>query len=348
VAVARKLAFLMGIFKKDPLKIITFRSYGTPTHLYVKGRALEDENIDLSKKGFFNLLWNTYKRFETDLIKNTPLILTLPDGIKITTETDNQGYFLIDETIENLMPLIDENGWLKYEISFAEKFPKRIIQKNNKFTGEVMIVSETAKFGVISDVDDTIMHTGLTSRFKWQVLKNTVFKRAEKRIPLEGAADFYEKLKKGKSGNDCNPIFYVSHSPWNLYRYLEVFLEKNNFPKGPILLRDFVNPFAKKYIPIAIGTEKPQKQKEIINILKTYPKLQFILIGDSGEHDPDIYIEIAETHPERILAIYMRSVNHAKKMIRVKGLFEKYETVPVLLVEKSNAAVEHARQMGFI
>lgn len=333
----------MNFFKKDPLQIITFRSYGTHNHLYVKGRALEDENIDLSKKGFFNLLWNTYKRFDTDLIKNAKLILTLPDGRKITTETDTQGYFLIDESIENLVPLIDENGWLKYEISFAEEFPKRIIQKNNKFIGEVMITSETAKFGVISDIDDTILHTGLTSQFKWQVAKNTVFKRAEKRIPLEGAADFYEKLKNGKSGNDCNPIFYVSHSPWNLYLYLEFFLQKNNFPKGPILLRDFVNPFAKKYKP-----EKPQKQKEIINILKTYPQLNFILIGDSGEHDPDIYIEIAETHPERILAIYMRSVNHTQKMIRVKGLFEKYETVPVLLVENSNAAIQHARQMGFI
>ncbi|SRX54541.1 App1 family protein [Aequorivita sp. CIP111184] len=333
----------MKLFKKDPIQIITFRSYGTSTHLYVKGRALEDENIDLSKKGFFNLLWNTYKRFDTDLIKNSPLILTLPDGRNIKTETDDQGYFLIDEAIDNILPLIDENGWLKYEISFAEKFSQRTIQENNKFSGEVMITSETAKFGVISDVDDTIMHTGLTSRFKWQVLKNTVFKRAEKRIPLEGAAAFYMKLKNGKSGNDCNPIFYVSHGPWNLYLYLEFFLRKNNFPKGPMLLRDFVNPFAKKYKP-----EKPQKQKEIINILKTYPKLPFILIGDSGEHDPDIYIEIAEAHPERILAIYMRSVNHKIKMLRVKGLFKNYETVPVLLVEDSEAALAHAQEMGFI
>ncbi len=333
----------MGLFKKDPLQIITFRSYGASNHLYVKGRALEDENIDLSKKGFFNLLWNTYKRFETDLVKNTPLILTLPDGRKIETQSDDQGYFLIDEAIENISPLVNEKGWLEYEISFAQKFQNIKIQNDNKFSGEVMITSETAKFGIISDIDDTIMHTGLTSRFKWKVAKNTVFKRAEMRVPLEGAAAFYEKLRDGKSGKDCNPLFYVSHSPWNLYRYLEVFLEKHNFPKGPILLRDFVNPFAKKYKP-----EKPQKQQEIINILKTYPQLSFILIGDSGEHDPDIYIEIAEAHPERILAIYMRSVNHSRKMIRVKGLFEKYETVPVLLVDKSEAAIDHARQQGFI
>ena len=239
--------------------------------------------------------------------------------------------------------MTDSEGWLHYSISFEETIQGRKIQKNNNFNGEILIPFEDAKYGIISDIDDTILHTGLTSFFKWAVVKNTFFKRAEKRIPLEGAAAFYHQLHDGKSGSDCNPVFYVSHSPWNLYRYLEVFLQKNNFPKGPILLRDFVNPFAKKYKP-----EKPQKQKEIINILKTYPKLPFVLIGDSGEHDPDIYIEIAEAHPERILAIYLRNVNHKKKMLRVKGLFEKYETVPVLLVENSKAAVAHARELGFI
>lgn len=334
--------------KKDPIHIVTFRSYGTANHLYAKGRALEDENIDLSKKGFFNLLINAYKRFKTDLITEASLILTLPDGRTIQTKTDNQGYFLVDQAIKDIIPLLDETGCLQYQISFLGNSQLGKIQKENLFTGEVFIPSQKAKFGVISDVDDTIIHTGLTSRFKWKVVKNTIFKRAEKRIPLEGAADFYEMLKNGKSGNETNPIFYVSHGPWNLYTYLELFLEKNQFPKGPILLRDFVNPLTKRFLPKAIGNEKPQKQKEILNLLKTYPKLPFILIGDSGEHDPDIYTEIAEAHPERILAIYLRNVKHKRKMIRVKGLFKNYETVPVLLVEDSIAAIKHAKEMNFI
>lgn len=338
----------MSPFKKDPFQIIPFRSYGTSNHLYAKGRALEDENIDLSKKGFLPMIWVAYKRFKTDLIKNTPLLLRLPDGRKIDVNTDDQGYFLIDQTTDKLLEMVDADGYLKYEISFLDEFKRRRIQNENKFEGEILLPPETATYGVVSDIDDTIIHTGLTSRFKWQVVKNTIFKRAEKRIPLEGAAHFYTQLQKGKSGHDCNPIFYVSHSPWNLYHYLEVFLEKNDFPKGPILLRDFVNPIPKLLRLSSPKAEKPEKQKEILNLLKTYPKLPFILIGDSGEHDPDIYIEIAEAHPERILAIYMRSVNHKRKMVRVKGLFKDYETVPVLMVESSEAAIEHAQQMGFI
>ncbi len=294
------------------------------------------------------MLWIAYKRFRTDLIKNTNLLLTLPNGKKIEARTDGQGYFLVDQTVKNLMAMVDENGCLSYEISFSDTFHRRSIQSGNRFKGEIIIPSDTAKFGVISDVDDTIVHTGLTSPFKWQVVKNTLFKRAEKRIPLEGAAHFYTKLHNGSSGNDGNPIFYVSHGPWNLYSYLELFLKTNDFPKGPILLRDFVNPLTKGFNRELRKKEKPEKQREILNILKTYPKLSFILIGDSGEHDPDIYIEIAEAHPERILAIYMRSVNHRRKMIRAKGLFKDYETVPVLMIEKSDEAIEHAKQMGFI
>ncbi len=338
----------MNPFRKDPYQIIPFRTYGTSNHFYAKGRALEDENINLSAKGFFPLLYVAYKRFGTDLIKNALLEITLGDGRKIEARTDDQGYFLVDQTIEDLLKMVGDNGFLEYSVSFAEKFKDRVIQDGNKFKGQILIPSETAQFGVISDIDDTILHTGLTSRFKWRVVKNTIFKRAEKRIPLEGAAEFYQALQKGKTGNGSNPIFYVSHGPWNLYRYLELFLSANSFPKGPILLRDFVNPFTKPFQKKPQKAEKPQKQKEILNLLKTYPKLPFILIGDSGEHDPDIYIEIAEAHPERILAIYMRSVNHRRKMLRVEGLFKDYETVPVLMVETSEKAVEHAKEMGFV
>src|SRR5690606_2617338 len=112
---------------------------------------------------------------------------------------------------------------------------------------------------------------------------------------------------------------------------------------GPILLRDFRTPFDKTLKP-----EKPHKQKEIINILKTYPHLNFILIGDSGEHDPAIYTEMAAQHPDRILAIYLRSVNHKRQMRRVKSIVDNFTSVPVLMVETSEQAEKHAREQGFI
>ena len=332
----------MAFFKKDPLQIISFQSYGDTTHFYTRGRALEDENIDLSKQGFFSLLKNTWKRFETDELPNTKLRIRFPDNSVIYTTTDASGYFKIKKDIPDLDKMANNEGWLPFRMSFEENFSERIIQNNNVFPGEILIPSQNSSFGVISDIDDTILHTGVTSLFKWRLIFNTLFRNVESRSPLEGAADFYHLLHRGASGEEANPFFYVSHSPWNLYRYLELFLRKNNFPKGPILLRTMGAMRGKE------KAEKPQKQMEIINILSLYPDRQFILIGDGGEHDPDIYIEIAENFPNRIKAIYIRSVKHKKRVLRIKGLFENYDTVPAVLVETSKEAIEHAKEQGFI
>ena len=96
----------MRWFKKDPLKIIVFQSYGTSSHLYVRGRALEDESIDLEGKHPVRLLIEAYKRFDTDEIKHAHLLLKLPNNLVIETKTDDEGYFLIDETVENLISMI--------------------------------------------------------------------------------------------------------------------------------------------------------------------------------------------------------------------------------------------------
>ena len=333
----------MGWFKKDPLQIISFQSYGTDSHFYSRGRALEDESIDLESQKIWHLAVNTWKRFETDEIKNVGLNVKLSNNTILKTTTDENGYFKVDEKLENLNSLTNDEGWLTYELSYDDVNIVRNIQNENRFPGELLIPSEKAQFGVASDIDDTILHTGVVSYLKWRVIYNSIFRDAKNRSPLEGAADFYHKLHRGASGENANPIFYVSHSPWNLYRYLELFLKQNNFPKGPILLRSLSNFLRKKP-----QDEKPQKQKEILNLLKTYPNLPFILIGDSGEHDPDIYMEIAEEFPDRILAIYLRSVKHKKKMIRVKGLVDNYKTTMVLMVESSAQAIEHARANKFI
>jgi phosphatidate phosphatase APP1 len=332
----------MAFFKKDPLQIISFQSYGDKQHFYARGRALEDENIDLSRQGFFSLLKNTWKRFETDELPNTKLRIRFPDNTVIYTTTDASGYFKIKKDISGLDKMANKEGWLPFKMSFEENPSERIIQKDNLFPGEILIPSRNSSFGVISDIDDTILHTGVTSLFKWRLIFNTLFRNVESRSPLEGAAGFYHLLHRGVSGKEANPFFYVSHSPWNLYRYLELFLRKNNFPKGPILLRTMGAMRGKE------KAEKPQKQMEIINILNLYLKRQFILIGDGGEHDPDIYLEIAESFPNRIKAIYIRSVKHKKRVVRIKGLFENYNTVPAVLVETSKEAIEHAKEHGFI
>ena len=330
------------MLKKDPLQIIPFNTYGAKSHLYLKGRALEDEDIDLDKKGWFNLFVNSWKRFETDEIRNTPVSITFPNGNTITCNTDDEGYFFVDETTENIYELLDDEGWLNFVVAYASEH-KRKIQLKNRFSGKMLVPRVNSSFGVISDIDDTILHTGVSSHLKWRVIVNTIFKTPHKRKVLEGSAEFYHLLHRGKSNKDANPVFYVSNSPWNLYRYLEFFLRINNFPKGPILLRDLRTPFDR-----TPKTELAHKYHEIYNILNTYPNLKFILIGDCGEKDAYIYLDIVKKFPKRITGIYLRSVQHSKRMKRISNLFKNYGEVPVLIIKTSNQALTHARKHGFI
>lgn len=337
--------FFKTLTEKPRIRLATYRSYGTRSRLYLLGRALDDDKLEIRKEqSFIHTLRNTYKQFDTDEIGNVEIMAELPDASRLMVKTNSEGYFLFNKTTSmDLKAYADDEGWLPINVSFAHPLKDAVISANNQFPAELLIPPITAEFGVISDIDDTILHTGVTSFLKWRVLRNSLFRNAYERISLEGAPDLYNALHSGKKGNGQNPIFYLSNSPWNLYEYLKLFLEFNGFPKGPILLRDFRTPFDRSLKP-----EKPHKQKEIINILKTYPLLKFILIGDSGEHDPRIYTDIAVQYPDRILAIYLRSVKHKRRMERVQSIVDNFKTVPVLSVNHSKEAVEHARMNGFI
>ena len=96
----------------------------------------------------------------------------------------------------------------------------------------------------------------------------------------------------------------MSSSPWNLYDLLVDFLDLNGIPAGPLMLRDF----GLRYEPTAGSGHLGHKLKEMRQILQAYPQLQFILIGDSGQEDPEIYREVVKEFPGRILAIYIRDV----------------------------------------
>ena len=342
----RRIKRMLGLYKIiDNVLITPYRSYGTRSHIYLLGRALDDVPLKIVEdQSFSKTLKNTYKQFDSFEIPNAEIELNIPGIVSITTKTDSEGYFLFDRNIsENIATLADKAGWVTVDLYFRKKMDPDTKLVKEHFQGEFLIPELNAEYGIISDIDDTILHTGVTSFLKWRLLKNSLLTNAYNRIPFKGAPEFYQKLHLGKSGKNKNPVFYISHSPWNLYQYLKLFLDFNKFPKGPILLRNFRTPFDRSLKP-----EKPHKQKEIINILKTYPELKFILIGDSGEHDASIYTDIAVQYPDRILAIYLKSVRHKGQMKRIRSIVDEFKTTPVFMVDTSGEAQIQAKEMGFI
>ena len=128
----------------------------------------------------------------------------------------------------------------------------------------------TMKFGIISDIDDTILQSDVTEPMK--LFYNTVFQTPENRKPTPGTQEFYQTLHRGFN-NDQNPFFYISNSPWTLYRRLCTFIQHKQFPLGPILLRN---------LTLAELQNSMHKKTTITRILEDFPHLPFVLIGDSG------------------------------------------------------------------
>ncbi|MEJ7780000.1 MAG: phosphatase domain-containing protein [Daejeonella sp.] len=324
----------------DPLQIVTYRSYGTVDRLYIKGRVLEDKGIDSAtdRDTIFNNLSNMYHRFQSDEIHGACLKVNFQTQ-EHTVITDEEGYFMLNLAPD--IPLSPTDMWHKIDVELVDApVPFTPGLKNS---AEVLVPPSDAEYGVISDIDDTIIHTSATDIL---AMSRTVFlHNARTRLPFAGVSEFYKALQLGRNGKRNNPFFYVSSSPWNMYDLLKDFLDLNSIPEGPLLLRDFGLQDNKFISSGHMG----HKFKEIENILLTYPLLNFVLIGDSGQEDPAIYREIVRKYPKRILAIYIRDVQLAdRQKIAVDISTELREEVELVIVDNTLEAAEHAAKTGLI
>jgi phosphatidate phosphatase APP1 len=324
----------------DPVQIIPYRSYGTPRRVYIKGRVVEDKGIAVAgdKDTIWNNLLNMYKRFESDEVRGARLKAQLP-GEEHEVTTDSEGYFVLD--LHPLTPIIAETLWHPVTLQLIDApIP---FAASLQALAEVMIPPPDAEYGIISDIDDTIIKTTATNLLAMS--RTTFLNNAKTRLPFAGVSEFYKALQLGRNGKRNNPFFYVSSSPWNLYDLLKDFLDLNSIPAGPLLLRDFGTNKKPKGDP-----HMNHKYKEICQIFETYPHLNFVLVGDSGQEDPNIYREVAKNYPGRVLAVYIRDVlvpERTKIAEEIGQSFSQYKT-EMLLVENTVEAAEHAAKTGLI
>lgn len=321
----------------DPIIILPYRGYANDSRIYLKGRVLEDENIFRGKTAsqIQNII-NSFKRFETDELPNANIVITCNNQTFECT-TDAEGYFTLDTAWT--APEKDlNNSWIsvQYELMSLKKEDGTAITA----TGEVYLPSVNADYGVITDVDDTILQTHVTSLFRLRMLYATFVKNAHERLPMEGMVSLFKAFEKGYNKQRNNPVFYVSHSPWNIYDLLIEFFGIQGFPKGPLLLRDY------GFEPS--GAFSDHKMEAIKRILEIYPKLPFILLGDAADADADFYITIAKAFPERIKAIYIRKTRDNKNAKRIKQLLDEYANVNTILVTSSEEINRHAVEVKLL
>ena len=323
-----------------PFIVIPYLGYGSARRLLVCGRVLRDEGFRAPREtdpGWRNLV-EFYKRLESDEVPGAR-VRVRGAGTEREVTADGEGYFSAE--LEPVHPL-ESGGWITVDLELLE--PRTRSGAAVRAQTQVLVPPASAKFGVISDIDDTVVQTNVIDRL--EMLLTVALTNARTRKPFKGVAAFYRALGEGATGVESNPIFYVSNSPWNLYPPLVEFLGVQEIPLGPLLLRDFGD-----HMLFSQGQHHGHKARSIERILDDYAHLEFVLIGDSGELDPEIYTEIVGKYPERIRVIYIRSVNPDPSRIQaIDRLVAKVQQTgaQLVLTPDSEFAAVHAAGEGLI
>lgn len=284
-------AFFMSISKQDKIKVEPFLAFGNDTEVFFKGRVIKayKQRRPSSRNNWISNIAATIKRYAGSSVPNAKVEIQFHDQVTVVS-TDENGVFELH--IGDAKPIAGQHEVVTF----------KVLEPTEKKTqiAHLEVIRYGGEIGVISDIDDTIIishSTEIGKKFWLSISKNAYTRR-----PLPGVSAFYKKITE----DGTLPIFYVSSSDWSLFDLVKDFLRYRHIPEGPILLKD--NHINLRNIWKSGGGDHNHKFKKLELILKMYPNMQFYLIGDSGQQDPEIYGELIAKHPGRIKDVFIRLV----------------------------------------
>ncbi|GAA3586926.1 App1 family protein [Klugiella xanthotipulae] len=276
--------------------IIPYIGYGRPEWIRVLGRALylkpevamktearADEQQTARVRG-----WRSFTSVHVPFITVTVEI----DGVvHDEVVTDRGGVLDAIIPTKGLQP-----GWhtvsLRVNGSEASESP-------------VFVVDPSAHFGVVSDVDDTVMITALPKPFvaAW----NSFVRHEQARVPTPGMSVFIDRQVSAHPGS---PIIYLSTGAWNVAPTLTRFLARNLYPMGPLLLTDW-GPTPDRWF----RSGREHKARELRRLAVEFPDVRWLLIGDDGQHDEELYHEFSLQHPQNVAAVAIRQLSTGEAVL---------------------------------
>lgn len=317
--------------------LLAYRGFGNANGMVVQGHVFRAMALNRPRKRYS--AWRNFialvKLFLVRTVPKARVCLHIK-GDSHVTQTNENGFYEFNLTKYNL-----QAGWHNVEIELLDNLVEG--QEKVQLKTDVRI-DKDFDFGCISDIDDTFLVSHITKIARKLYVLLT--KNAETRKPFKGVVSFYNGLHHA-SETTKNPFFYVSSSEWNLYDFLVNFMALNKLPKGPLLLKDIKDRW-RDFFRQGYGNHN-HKLFKIERIFALHPHKSFILLGDNGQHDPEIYHQLALKYPKQVKAIYIRAVKRShsdevnQKLAEIKAL-----SIPSLQFKKSEEARLHAIKHGFI
>lgn len=215
------------------------------------------------------------------------------NDIDVTIEAGGEQQVVIADrggVVDAIVPCTLEPGWQEVTLTVAGSLP---------VVAPVFIVDPATRFGVVSDIDDTVMVTSLPRPLlaAW----NAFVLDEHGRQPVPGMAVLYERLANQHPGI---PFMYLSTGAWNAAPTLSRFLSRNLYPAGSMLLTDW-GPTHDRFF----RSGKEHKRRELRRLAREFPDITWLLVGDDGQHDEEIYGEFATACPGSVRAVAIRELS---------------------------------------
>lgn len=325
----------LGIEKRTHIKV--YHGVGGAEQLEIFGHVLDRGPLPAARYSRFFLL---------NMLELLRLFMVKPRvGARVQMQWENEIVEAVTETdgffhIQWKPAVMPEAGHHKVEVTIVNVEASPVTKAEG-----VVIIPHRTEYGCISDIDDTFLvsHSSRTfRRFRELFTRNSHTRR-----PFEGVVNHYQLLSNtGHKGYVPRPFFYVSSSEWNLYAYILEFCRRNGMPEGVFLLNQ-LKPL--KLLLLSGQQKHATKFTRITRILKHYPHMRFILLGDDTQEDPHIYQAIVSHFAPQIVAVYLRHIRKSRwlatesvlKTIEAKG-------IPCCYFKHSREAIVHSREIGLI
>ena len=278
-------------------RIDAYTGFGTPRRVRVLGRVLLSPRRIGS--GGPAPVQRGFRSFLTLPAPGQRVEVTVGDTV-VEAVSDRAGYVDIEIDLPADAPL--NPGWQSATMRTTSVHPSGM-------RAGLLVVGDDARLGVVSDIDDTAMVTAVP-----QILVaawNMLWVRTAARRAVRGMPELYERIA---AAHPDAPFVYLSSGAWNTARTLRRFLARHGFPAGPLLLTDFG--------PTVTGwfrSGRAHKKTSLDRLFETFPQVRWVLIGDDGQADPEIYAAAAQEHPDRVVAIGIRTMTRTERAIATAG-----------------------------
>jgi len=317
--------------RKLSVTVVPFRGYGTPDHVRILCRVL----LTNTPKPGSRRARKMADRAES--LRGWRSFVSVPvSRAEVTVEIEGE----VHRVTADRGGVVD----ITLDVKLSPGVHKVRLQSEDSpvATAEVNIAPGDVQYGLISDVDDTVMVTALPRPFL--AFWNAFVLNEHARVPTYGMSVFLNRLTRKETGM---PVMYLSTGAWNVAPTLRRFLSRNLYPVGSMLLTDW-GPTHDRWF----RSGQEHKNLQLERLAQEFPHVKWILVGDDGQHDEEIYAHFETNHPNNVAAVCIRQLSTSEAVLaggRKKGLAKSlHGGAPWVYGGDGASLYEQLAALGFI